>query len=215
MSDRQVLANSVDPHKTATLLKEQGPILRISTVCHSVGNIWAHYSILKPYYSNFRTITAIFFGCPNFFDFYGTFQNWAATWQNQQNECASSEDSDQPGHPPSLIRVFAASMKKPWFLSYPLSAQRRLWSDWADAKADLSLRWAHTCFVGFVMSRLILYKVKMLHLNSPCRAHTMFQNATSSPGLGHPSSISRSQGRANWSWKGVWTTRLLPQIHTL
>ena len=25
----------------------------------------------------------------------------------QQNECASSEDSDQPGHPPSLIRVFA------------------------------------------------------------------------------------------------------------
>ena len=32
---------------------------------------------------------------------------WATTWQNQQNECASSEDSDQPGHPPSLIRVFA------------------------------------------------------------------------------------------------------------
>ena len=24
-------------------------------------------------------------------------------------------------------------MKKPWVLSYPLSAQRRLWSDWADA----------------------------------------------------------------------------------
>ena len=23
---------------------------------------------------------------------------WAATWQNQQNECAPSEDSDQPGH---------------------------------------------------------------------------------------------------------------------
>ena len=33
--------------------------------------------------------------------------------------------------------------------------QRRLWSDWADAQADLSLRWAHTHFVGFVMSRLI------------------------------------------------------------
>ena len=37
-----------------------------------------------------------------------------------------SEDSDQPGHPPSLIRVFAARMKKAWVLSYPLSAQRRL-----------------------------------------------------------------------------------------
>ena len=36
--------------------------------------------------------------------------------------CASSEDSDQPGHPPSLIRVFAARMKKVWVLSYPLSA---------------------------------------------------------------------------------------------
>ena len=30
---------------------------------------------------------------------------------NQQNECAPSEDSDQPGHPPSLIRVFAVRMK--------------------------------------------------------------------------------------------------------
>ena len=50
----------------------------------------------------------------------------AATWQNQQSECAPSEDSDQPGHPPSLIRVFAVRMKKPWALSSPLSAQRRL-----------------------------------------------------------------------------------------
>ena len=79
----------------------------------------------------------------------------AATWQNQQNDCAPSEDSDQSGHPPSLIRVFAVRMKKAWVLSYPLSAQRRLWSDWTDAQADLSLRWAHTHFVGFVMSRLI------------------------------------------------------------
>ena len=43
--------------------------------------------------------------------------------------------------PPSLIRVFAVRMKKVWVLSYPLSAQLRLWSDWADAQADLSLRW--------------------------------------------------------------------------
>ena len=40
--------------------------------------------------------------------------------------CAPSEDTDQPGHPPSLVRVFAVRMKKPWVLSYPLSAQRRL-----------------------------------------------------------------------------------------
>ena len=62
---------------------------------------------------------------------------------------------DQPWHPPGLIRVFAVRLKKTWVLSYPLSAQRRLWSDWADAQADLSLRWAHShfCF-GFVMRRL-------------------------------------------------------------
>ena len=27
--------------------------------------------------------------------------------------------------------------------------------DWADAQADLSPRWVHTHFVGFVMSQLI------------------------------------------------------------
>ena len=31
-----------------------------------------------------------------------------------------------------------------------------LWSDWADAQADLSLRWAHSHIVGFVSSRLIM-----------------------------------------------------------
>ena len=40
-------------------------------------------------------------------------------------------------------------MTKPWVLSYPFSAQRRLLSDWADAQADLSLRWAHMSFCWF------------------------------------------------------------------
>ena len=31
--------------------------------------------------------------------------------------------------------------------------------DWADAQADLSLRWAHTHFVGFVMSRLNYWRM--------------------------------------------------------
>ena len=80
---------------------------------------------------------------------------WAATWQNQQSECAPSEDTDQAGHPPSLIRVFTVRMKKACVLGYPLSTQHRLWSDWADAHTDLSLRWAHIHFVGFVMSGLM------------------------------------------------------------
>ena len=60
---------------------------------------------------------------------------------------------------------------------YPLSGQQRPWSDWADAQADLSLCWAHTHFVGFVMSWLInecaawccgrMMKHKS-HLSPPC-----------------------------------------------
>ena len=66
--------------------------------------------------------------------------------------CAPSEESDQPEHPPSLIRVFAVRMNIPWVLSYPFSTQRRLWSDWAlggSAQSDLSLRWVlrTLCFV--------------------------------------------------------------------
>ena len=40
--------------------------------------------------------------------------------QTNKMTSAPSEDSDQPGHPPSLIRVFAVRMKKHWVLSYPL-----------------------------------------------------------------------------------------------
>ena len=42
-----------------------------------------------------------------------------------------------------------SDLKQNWVLSYPLSTQRRLWSDWADAQADLSLRWAQKSFCWF------------------------------------------------------------------
>ena len=67
--------------------------------------------------------------------------------------CAPSGDSDQPGHSPSLIRVFACTQwvaKDPSFL-HAVSED----SDRADAQADTSLRWAHRHFVGFVVRRLI------------------------------------------------------------
>ena len=80
---------------------------------------------------------------------------------------APSEDLDQPEHSLSLIRVFAVRMKIAWVLSYPLSAQRRLWSDWVDAQADVSLRWAHSHFVGFVMRRLICPCISFMVLLVP------------------------------------------------
>ena len=57
--------------------------------------------------------------------------------------CAPSEDSDHP----SIRPVWSESLllHEAWVLGYPLSAQRRLWSDWADAQADRSLGWAQSC----------------------------------------------------------------------
>ena len=42
-------------------------------------------------------------------------------------------------------------------LSYPMSAKRILWSDWADAQPGLSPYWTHSHFVGFVMRRLMSF----------------------------------------------------------
>ena len=68
--------------------------------------------------------------------------------------CAPSEGSDQLGHAPSLIRVFAVRMNKAWVFCYPLRRQERLWSDWVDPR-QICLRWAHSHYVGLVMRRLI------------------------------------------------------------
>ena len=69
--------------------------------------------------------------------------------------CTPSEDSDQPGHPPCLTRVFTVRLKDSQGPNAFSGGQRRLWSDWADAQADLNLRWAHVILLGFVMLQLI------------------------------------------------------------
>ena len=56
--------------------------------------------------------------------------------------------TDQPGHPPSLIRVFAVRMKKSWVLSYPLSTQWRL------IRLGGCPGWSEASFFGFVVLRL-------------------------------------------------------------
>ena len=75
--------------------------------------------------------------------------------------CVPSEDSDQLGHPPSLMRVFAVRIKKAQVLSYPLSAQRRL-IRLGGCPADLSLRWAHMPFCWFCHEA-----AQLLFLNEP------------------------------------------------
>ena len=77
------------------------------------------------------------------------------------------------------IRPFwSESSLSPWRNLGPLAThwapQWRFWSDWADAHADLSFRWAHTHFVGFVISRL-KYSLKDCPLY---RAISSFENVS-------------------------------------
>ena len=124
-SERQVFANNVNLH-----------------CLHSICIFWTHYSVKQPHnnYSNFSDVQ------PH--NNYSNFSDVQTLWiftvrlktpiclcvsvKNQQNDCVPSEDSDQTGHPPSLIRVFAVRMQKAWVLSYPLRADS---ADWADAQA--------------------------------------------------------------------------------
>ena len=53
------------------------------------------------------------------------------------------------------LKIIRISWRKLWSLATQWAHSEDSWSDWADAQADLSLRWAHIRFVGFFMSRLI------------------------------------------------------------
>ena len=66
-----------------------------------------------------------------------------SAWASAQSDHLGIRPVWSPGHLPSLIRVFAVCIREAWVVSYPLSTQQRLWSDWEDAQADLSLCWAH------------------------------------------------------------------------
>ena len=70
----------------------------------------------------------------------------ATTWQNPQNKCAPSKDSDHPGEtlsPKLLIECTAKTLIR--LGGCP---------GWSDAQTDLSLRLVQTHLVGFDMSRL-------------------------------------------------------------
>ena len=107
---------------------------------------------IRCYIQNFKTLSS-FWGGTGWFESNNLVANlprqvlsWLGTFEPPHDKtnkmaCVPNEDSDQPGHPPSLISVFAVCMKKHWILSYPLSAQQRLRSDRVDAQADLSRCW--------------------------------------------------------------------------
>ena len=65
--------------------------------------------------------------------------------------CAPSEDSDQPWHPPSLIRVFAVRIMDSSGPNPSSDGQRRFWSDWANARLIWVFGGRAGYFVGFVL----------------------------------------------------------------
>ena len=72
---------------------------------------------------------------------------------NQQNIRVPSEDTDQPGQPPSLIIIIVFRLKKPWVLSYPVSAQRRLirlggCTGWSESSMDTQVILSVLCSAG-------------------------------------------------------------------
>ena len=63
--------------------------------------------------------------------------------------CATSNDSGQPVYPPTMARVLVYPSSDSLAALERTCDQRRLWSDCADAQADLSLRCPHKSYRRF------------------------------------------------------------------
>ena len=91
---------------------------------------------------------------------------WASAQSDQSSLCAqwlSQAPKASSCGQRRLIRLGGwsaqadqSSLCAPWLAKHPRlpHADSEDWSDWGDAQADLSLRWAHNHFVDFVMRRL-------------------------------------------------------------
>ena len=106
-----------------------------------------------------------------------TNSTWAGA-QHSLQDCVCAQWRLRSAWPDACWTVFAVRMKRLWILGYPQSAMRRLWSDCADAQADLSLRWArmqycrkwcapaHIAF-GLVYKRSLTYRTRFCVPSNP------------------------------------------------
>ena len=159
--DGQVWANSEDPDQTAPTeaVWSGSTLFAIPSVffgCISLRK--RHLVQLLGDYSKFLCVRnfRIFKELWSWSIFKWMENMWAATWQNQQNESAPSEDSDQAGHLPSLIRVFAVCSrvaKDPSFLHVDSEDSdqtgRMPWLIWVFAGRTLILLVLSCCGLSF------------------------------------------------------------------
>ena len=87
--------------------------------------------------------------------------------------CATSEDSDQPAHPHSLIRDFAARMCLLQSQGYPKKDKRVSLPYLADVQANLSLCWLHKSYCRFFVRWLIKMLIPQALL---MRIHNIYSN---------------------------------------
>ena len=120
---------------------------------------------------NFSTVEAFQKCNPQDFKFYLSkligkiFPPVVEVWFELQHDktnkvaCVPSKDSDQPGHPPSLIRVIVVRMKKAWVLSYPLSA-----SEDSDQSEWMPMLWLILCLFS-VLFCIVYCSANRLQIN--------------------------------------------------
>ena len=87
--------------------------------------------------------------------------------------CAPSEDLDQPGHSPSLISL-RCPHEENLGPSLPIERTANTLIRLGDAKADLSLRWAQSNFVGFVMRRSVSKHALLLICNLTVKTYCSY-----------------------------------------
>ena len=68
--------------------------------------------------------------------------------------CAPSEDSDQPAHPRSLIRIFNGSYIGSQESKVSSGAKVRLWADCSDVQTGLKLRCTHIPTYTYLLANL-------------------------------------------------------------
>ena len=119
----------------------------------------ARYPLIPPTaYQYSRALKTCYLGFTSFQHYFS--HTWQATKHTKQNQSLKS----LPGlikhlNKPQMSRLTTKTNKmicaprkdsdQPKDLSFYSCKQRRLWSDWVDAQADLSLRWVHRTFCWF------------------------------------------------------------------
>ena len=82
---------------------------------------------------------------------------WATSWQNQQNVMCAQQRLRSAWASAQSDESLRCPHEEAWVLSYQLSIQRRLWTDWPDAQSSLG----HSNFVGFFVRRLKFRKISV------------------------------------------------------